>query len=171
MGAPRRMGFRRMRARYVGCVGQRVRAWLWVVGVVGVLGVVPVVLDRDSYPVSTYPMFSYRRTTTETVDTAILVVDGDVRRLSPTTIADTDEVILAAATVSNAIASGTAAVLCAEIAGRVGTVENAAGGSGGASAAEIRVVTERFDSVRWYEGDKEPLERVVHATCPAGAGS
>ena len=55
-------------------------AWLCVAAVVGVLGVVPVVLDRDSYPMSTYPMFSYRRTTTETVDTAVVVVDGPARR-------------------------------------------------------------------------------------------
>ena len=134
-------------------MGQRTRAWLVVAAVVGVLGVVPVVLDRDSYPISTYPMFSHRRTTTETVDTAILVEAGQVRRLSPSTIAATDEVILAAATVSNAIAGGTADVLCAEIAARVDP------------PGEIQVVTEQFDSVRWYEGDKEPLMRVVHASC------
>ena len=137
-------------------VGQRTRAWVCVVVVVGGIGVVPVVLDRDSYPVSTYPMFSERRTTTETVDTAILVVDGRQRRLSPSAIADTDEVILAAATVSDAIATGSADVLCQEIAGRVD------------GAGEIEVVTEQYDSVRWYEGDKLPLARVVHATCPTG---
>jgi len=136
-------------------MGQRRRAWLVVAAVVGVLGVVPVMLDRDSYPISTYPMFSHRRTTTETVDTAILVADGRVRRLTPSTIAATDEVILAAATVSNAIAAGTAQVLCAEIAARVD------------DSGEIQVVTEQYDSVRWYEGDKTPLMRVVHASCEA----
>lgn len=140
-------------------MGQRTRAWLVVAAVVGILGVVPVVLDRDSYPISTYPMFSYRRTTTETVDTAILVDEGQVRRLSPSTIAATDEVILAAATVSNAIAGGTAHVLCAEIAARVDP------------PGEIQVVTEQFDSVRWYEGDKTPLMRVVHASCAATGDS
>ena len=140
-------------------MGQRTRAWLVVAAVVGILGVVPVVLDRDSYPISTYPMFSYRRTTTETVDTAILVDEGQVRRLSPSTIAATDEVILAAATVSNAIAGGTADVLCAEIAARVDP------------PGEIQVVTEQFDSVLWYEGDKTPLMRVVHASCAATGDS
>lgn len=137
-------------------MGVRTRAWSWVAAVVLLLGVVPVVLDRDSYPVSTYPMFSHRRSSTDSVDTAILVRDGDVQRLSPSEIGATDEVILAAATVSQAIAQGSAAALCADIADRVG-------GSG-----EVQVVTERYDSVRWYEGDREPLSRVVHASCAAG---
>ena len=125
-----------------------------------VIGVVPVVLDRDSFPVSTYPMFSTRRTTTETVDTAVLVRDGQTRRLSPQKIADTDEVILAAATVSRAIADGTSETLCEEIAQRTG-----------ADSGEVQVVTEQYDSVRWYEGDHTPLQRIVHASCPAKAES
>ena len=48
--------------------------------VVVVVGIVPLVLDRDSFPLSTYPMFSSRRTTTESVDTAVMVVDGVVER-------------------------------------------------------------------------------------------
>jgi len=28
------------------------------------------------------------------------------------------------------------------------------------------VVTERFDAVQWYRGDREPLDRTVHSECP-----
>jgi hypothetical protein len=90
------------------------------------------------------------------VDTAILVRAGEVQRLSPVEIGATDEVILAAATVSQAISQGNAADLCADIAGRVG------------GPGEVQVVTERYDAVRWYEGHREPLSRVIHAACVAG---
>ena len=124
-----------------------------------VTGLVPVALDRDSFPLSTFPMFSSRRTSTERVDTAVAVLaDGSVRRLSPERIGGTDEVILAGATVSRAVASGGAAGLCAEIAARV-----AAGGPSG--AVRVEVVSETFDAVAWYDGRRDPLARTVHADC------
>ena len=101
-------------------------------------------------------MFSSRRTTTESVDTAVFVDDNwIVQRLSPSVIAGTDEVILAAQTVSQAIGTGTATELCAEIVARykpeiAGTVE---------------VITEIFDAVNWYHGDKSPLQRTIYASC------
>ena len=124
-----------------------------------VVGIVPLALDRDSYPLSTYPMFSSRRTSAETVDTAVLVLgDGTVERLTPDEIAGTDEVIIAAVTVSESIRDDTVADLCAEIAERVGPSDG---------AATIEVVTETFDAIAWYDGDRVPLDRVVHASCPA----
>ena len=131
-----------------------------IAAVLVVVGIVPLVLDRDSFPLSTYPMFSTRRSTAETVDTAVAVdADGTLRRLGPQRIAGTDEIILATATVSGAINAGTVDQLCTEIAGRVA-------GDGPDSAVGVEVVTERFDAVRWYRGDHTPIDRVVHATCP-----
>jgi hypothetical protein len=141
-----------------GEVPERVRGWVAVIVVVVVIGFVPVMLDRDSYPLSTYPMFSTRRTAVSTVNTAVAVGDG-VDRLSPELIAATDEVIQAAATVSDAIARGETDALCEDIAARVAT-----GGPTGATA--IEVVSERFDAVAWYDGNRQPLGRVVHARCP-----
>ncbi|MFZ9157814.1 MAG: hypothetical protein ACO230_06935 [Ilumatobacteraceae bacterium] len=130
-----------------------VRARLSLIAVVAVVGVVPLALDRDSFPLSTYPMFSSRRSTTETVDTAVASIDGTFERLTPLQIAGTDEVIIAARTVSIAIESGTADELCREILDRVD------------DADRVEVITERFDALRWYEGDREPLQRTVHASC------
>lgn len=121
---------------------------------VAIVGVVPFVLQRDSFPLSDYPMFSRPRSTTESVDTAVLVeIGGTVRRLSPTQISGNDEVIIAAVNVTDAIRNGNANELCDEIASRLddgGTVE---------------VVTEVFDALEWYEGRRTPLARTVHATC------
>jgi hypothetical protein len=124
-----------------------------------VVGLVPLVLDRDSYPLSTYPMFSARRTTSESVDTAVaLDASGAVERLGPERIAGTDEIILATATVGGAINAGTTDALCTEIAGRVAS-------SGPASAVTIEVVTERYDAILWYRGDRTPIDKTVHSTC------
>ena len=148
-------------ATHTAAVGrQRPLAYGVIAAVLVVVGIVPLVLDRDSFPLSTYPMFSTRRSTSETVDTAVAVdADGAIHRLGPQRIAGTDEIILATATVSGAINAGTVDDLCSEIARRVA-------GDGPDSAASVEVVTERFDAIRWYRGDHTPIDRVVHATCP-----
>lgn len=125
---------------------------------VAVVGVVPLALDRDSFPLSNYPMFSSRRGSTETVDTAILVDASDgITRIAPRDIAGTDEVILAAVTVSDALRDATADLLCRDIVDRLG-VRLPEGG-------EVRIVTETFDAIEWYQGDRTPLSTVVHAEC------
>lgn len=135
------------------------RALLVAIALVVIVGVVPVVLDRDSFPLSTYPMFSTRRTGTEPVDTAVASDGTRTWRLDPRTIGGTDEPVSATVTVTRAIASGTADQLCGDIARRVA--------EGGPSAATtVEVVTERYDAVAWYHGDREPLDRIVRASCP-----
>jgi hypothetical protein len=81
-----------------------------------------------------------------------------VWRLDPERIAATDEVILAAVTVSDAINSGHGDRLCAEIARRVAS-------AGPREAAAVEVVTERYDALEWFAGHRTPLARVVHARC------
>lgn len=130
-------------------------ARLLFVATVVILGVIPLALDRDSFPLSTYPMFSSRRSTSESVDTAVAFVDGNMVRLTPSQIAGTDEVIIAARTVSIAIERDRANTLCAEILRRV------------AGADRVEVISERFDAIRWYRGHRIPLSRTVHATCEA----
>jgi len=145
-------------------VGQRTRARVVALACVVVVGGVPVALNRDSFPLSTFPMFASQRTSSETVDTAVAVNGTQVWRLDPERIAGTDEVIQAAATVSDAIGAGTADRLCAEIAQRVSS-------SGPREANAVEVVTERYDSVKWFAGDRTVLGRVVHAHCPVAERS
>jgi hypothetical protein len=143
-------------------MGEGARAWLTIGVVVAVLGVFAVVTRRDSYPVSDLPMFSRRREAVGQVTTAVAVddarPDAQVWRLDPPRIAGTDEVIIAAVTVHNAVNDGQADVLCAEIAERVAR-------RGPFDATGVEVVTERFDAVAWYSGDRTPLARTVHARC------
>lgn len=145
------------------------RASRWVTRLVGlviivVIGVVPVALDRDSYPLSTYPMFSSRRTAVEPVHTAVVAAaDGSVRRLSPTQISGNDEVIIAAQLVYEAIRRDGGEVLCADIASRLSSAD---------TGTEVEIVTEKYDAIDWYEGRKSPISRVVHTSCRvSGDGS
>ena len=106
------------------------RRWAWVavaVAIVGV-GVVPFALDRDSFPLSTFPMFAADIDRTQSVDTAVAVdADGGVIRLTPAEIGGTTVVNQAASVVTTAIVGGRAADLCTTIAGRLGGPTKAGG--------------------------------------------
>jgi hypothetical protein len=138
---------------------ERRRAWTAVVLVVALTGVVPLALDRDSFPLSTFPMFSADIDSTQSIATAVgVAADSSTVRLEPEVIAATTIVNQAVTVVADAIASGRADRLCADIAGRV-----RAGGPSDAVAVEV--VTEAYDAPEWFDGDRQPVSRKVHARC------
>jgi hypothetical protein len=113
---------------------------------------------RDSYPLSTYPMFS--RAVDAEVDLALVVgrtEAGERVELSPRLIAGTDEVIVAGGTINIAVRQGRAEELCVDVAGRVA-------GSGRDDIVTVEVVTDSIDSVAWYEGDRRRTTE-LHASC------
>jgi hypothetical protein len=119
---------------------------------------------RDGFPLSDYPMFASDVGRAATVDTAKGVrADGSTVALSPGLVTGTGEVILAAATVSNAVAGGAERTsrLCREIAGRVATAPG--------DIEQIRIATETYDAVNWFDGVTAPTSTVVRATCPVPA--
>ena len=112
----------------------------------------------DGFPLSTYPMFTRDRG--RVVELATVVAEspeGEVERLSPRTIARSDQVVQAGVTVRRAVSAGAGAAerLCDDVAGRV------------AAPATVAVVVERYDVIAWSAGDREPLERRAHAECEA----
>lgn len=145
--------------------------------------------DRDGFPLSTYPMFSSRRSATEAI-TTVAGVDGVGRSrwLSPTLVNGTREVVQAAAVVGLEVAAGRADRLCREVADRLagGVDEQPFGGSradadrradpSDATIVTVEVLTVRYAAVAYFEGGRpagpggrdavQPLERVVHARCP-----
>jgi hypothetical protein len=146
--------------RTVGRVRVRVIPIVFVV--VGLVVVSPALRasPRDGYPLSTYPMFATDVGRAARIDTAVgQRADGSTVRLSPRLVTGTDEVILAASTVANAVAAGPdrAAGLCAEIASRLTGRDDVVG---------VRLATETYDAVDYFEGDKTPATVEVHATCP-----
>jgi hypothetical protein len=130
---------------------------VYAVSAVAILAVAaPGLSDRDSFPLSNYPMFSYDRGRITALDTAVgVTTDGTQERLSPEVIAGGYEPIHASQTVSKAIRAGDAAGLCREVAVR----------AEGDGLMRIEVVTETYDTIAWFDGDETPLRRVVHASC------
>lgn len=110
--------------------------------------------EVDDLPLSGYPMFARERSSVSRFQVVVHVDDEGVEhRLDPHEIADTDQPMQAVMTIRQAIADGTAVELCERIA------------SGAEHGGTIEVVTVTVDSVEWFAGTKEPVDRTVHATC------
>lgn len=129
-------------------------------GVVGAL-VAPVVVDRDSFPLSTYPMYSRARGEVVTFATAQAVGgDDNVSTLTLAVIGDSDDPLIVAGELRDAIRTGSAEVRCDQIAQRA-----AAWNGLPAASTRIEVVTERHDVVAQVNGDASLVDRTVHASC------
>lgn len=115
----------------------------------------PAVRDRDSFPLSTYPMYATARGDVVVLSTAVGIDHRSAtRRLSMRTIARSDDPLVAESLVRNAIDDGGADALCHEIAGRVDD-----------EIVGVQVVEERHDLDRFPAGDRSLIRRRVHATC------
>ena len=116
--------------------------------------------ELDSFPFSNYPMFAHRRGPVSRFDLAVRVdTTGHEHALDPRRIGGTDQPVQAAETVRQAIRNGETDALCAEIAG---TIED---------DGRIEVISVRFEAVAWFRGQREPVERVLHASCPTRGGT
>jgi len=110
----------------------------------------------DTYPLSTYPMFTSDRGPVQEFATIVGVDDlGNVVRLSPTIIAGTDEVMLASVTVERAVARDQVHGLCEAVAARSEP-----------PMVEIVVRSETVDLVDHIVDDVPALSIVEHARCP-----
>ena len=113
----------------------------------------------DSYPLSSYPMFSTDRPARADLATVVgVTAAGEAVRLSPELIAGADEPILAAATVSGSIRTGQSDQLCAEVADRLQAT--------GLDVVEAVVRTEHVDVVTHVAEGTDPLAVTIHARCP-----
>ena len=118
----------------------------------------PAVGQRDSYPLSTYPVYASARPGVEEIHTAVGVTgDGRRVRLSLPVIGDSDDPLIVEDRVADAVASRRADRLCLAIAGRARDT---------ADLTSIEVATERVDLVATAADGAPPLARTVHATCP-----
>ena len=125
----------------------------------------PVAFDRDSHPLSTYPMYSRARAQESTIATAFgLGPDGEPQRLTPTLIGDSDDPLVVVGELRADIRAGRADDRCAAIADRVA-------GRDGLDVVTVEVVTERHDTVARVRDEPSLLEREVHAECRVGGGS
>jgi hypothetical protein len=117
---------------------------------------------EDSFPFSTYPMFSQPRNETYRVSYAVAVAaDGAQTRLSYR-LAGAGGFNQVRRQIRRAARDGRADVLCTEIADRL-----AARGTG---AVGVAVLTGRFDLRGYFRDAPEPVETEVHARCTVPTG-
>ena len=119
----------------------------------------PVVLDRDSIPLSTYPMYSSSRGASSGFVTAELVSGDDRSYLSLAVVGASDDPLVVAGDLRAAIRNDVADRRCAEIADRAASAGLAAPGD------TVEVVSETHDSVAFVAGDPSLVERTMHARC------
>jgi len=116
---------------------------------------------RDSYPLSTYPMFSRDRGRTSVVATAVgRDDDGRTQRLSPELVGGADEAMLAVATAARAVAEGPAGArrLCQQVAERVAASDRR-------DVVEVAVQVEHHDAVARFVDDAPAMRVERRALC------
>ena len=133
--------------------------WRWVITLAVLAAVVsPALRNRDSVPLSTYPMYASARGEVTVLSTAVGTDHrGAIRRLSMDHIARSRDPLVTEALVDTAIRNADADELCREIASRVGD-----------DISEISVVEERHDLERYASGDPSLIHRQVQARCETG---
>ncbi len=138
---------------------RRLRILVTVVAV-GAL-VAPVVLDRDSFPLSTYPMYARVRSDEVTFVTAHAVgPDRERSSLTLGVIGDSDDPLIVAGELRRAVRDGRAQARCNEIAERAREWDALPD-----DTTTIEVVTERHDVVAEVSGQPSLRDRTVHASC------
>ena len=120
------------------------------------------VLVRAGWPLSPYPMYSRARGDAVSVATAQAVdASGTVATLTLGVIGDSDDPLIVAGELRDAIRDDRAQERCLEIALRAAEWDDLPPGT-----STIDVVTERHDVVAQVEGSSSLLDRTVHASCP-----
>lgn len=142
----------------------RGRTWAYGFSIAVIIAILsPVFGDprADSFPLSTYPMFSGRQSSEVEITHVVgFTADGDRVTLAPEALG-TDEVVQAFETSRQAVARGQTESqdLC----------EDAAewGSSHRQEAVSFALVTDSFDAIEYFDGDDSPRATTVHAECEA----
>ena len=115
---------------------------------------------RDSFPLSTYPMFSTVRGPSWIHVVVGYDAQGEEHRIPPQLVANF-EVMQAAQTIRRAVRAKRAKQLCAEVAARVVTDTDFA------ALVYLEVQSRRFDPARYFttEDGQTPLEQRRRARC------
>ena len=119
----------------------------------------PALRDRDSFPLSTYPMYASARPDSDVFST-VVGVDAQGARipLSLRAIARTDDALVAQAEVERRIGAAESAALCRDVAQQLAEQVSE-------RVDRVEVVTERHDLVALVAGEESLLDRDLHATC------
>lgn len=120
---------------------------------------------RDSFPLSTFPMFSKSRPAFITIGHVVGVgADGQTLPIPPDLVAS-GEVLQAKVAIHNTIQRGRRATqqLCAEVTARIAADPDYAW------VVSVEVRTDRYQVAGYFSGARKPVWSRTHARCPVGA--
>ena len=140
----------------------RERAWaLAFTTVLLALVLAPIVTGTDGFPLSNYPMFSGHRDTSVRIVHVVAYSREGSHRPVPPRLLDTPEIMQAhqSAVVAAKTPEG-AAELCARVAANV-----AAAGEPWRDVETLELRADRYDAVRYWQGERKPVRSKVHARC------
>jgi hypothetical protein len=148
-------------------VAELKRLGVYGLGATVVLAMLSPVLRRppvDSFPLSTYPMFSSPRKAVSRIDTVLgITKTGEAELLSPVLISGDAWPMLAVDLLQNARRGGSrpALSLCEAVAARVAADPYRAD-----LYIELRFQTEVYDAPAYFLGTTTPRSVTAHARCP-----
>jgi hypothetical protein len=115
----------------------------------------PAIRNEDSLPLSTYPMYSSRRSNLSKFVTASGIDDqGNRTTLSALTISGSRDRLITQSFLNDAVARGDASVICAELASRLDP-----------SLSAVEIATEQHDTIARLQGRPSLMQRDLHASC------
>lgn len=117
--------------------------------------------QRDSFPLSTYPMFSIARPAFIEIGHVVGVGADDQRRPLPPELVASGEVLQAKVAILATIQRGRRAVrdLCAEVSARIASDPSLSW------VVWVEVRTDRYQVAGYFSGAKQPLSGRLHARC------
>lgn len=131
----------------------------------------PVLLDPndDSFPLSTYPMFSRPKPREVAVTAAVALGDDGFERAVPPGYVANFEAMQALQTIRKSVRAGreSSRALCKAIAARLAADDDA----DFARAKRVALVTSKVDAIAYLGGDDTPISRRTHARCRIERGA
>lgn len=138
------------------------RAWAYAFSLALIAAVLWPLLrtpQADSFPFSTYPMFSGRQSSEVSIAHVVAIDAAGRTEALPPEALGTDEVIQAFETVRQAIRQGDASVaaLCADAAYWAHDRRE--------DVVSVAIVTDTYDGIEYFDGANEPITSETHAKC------
>lgn len=125
--------------------------------------------EQDSFPLSTYPMFSYDRGRVASVTVALALGPNGYEAAIPPSFVATSETMQALKTIAKSVREGgeRAEQLCASIAARVASSPDDAF----RAATEVAFVRNTVDTIDYLSGNGAARDRAVELRCPVRRGA
>jgi hypothetical protein len=116
---------------------------------------------RDSFPLSTFPMFARARPPVVDIDHLVAVGNAGQRRIVPPQLVVRGEVLQSKALIDATVRRGRRASLelCRAVAARL------AEDPGWSNVVRLELRRDRFDVLAYFAGERTPLQQRVHARC------